>query len=552
MAMYCNVFSKLPASFPPSSGRRHKTISQPYSPQSIRLVQLLESLQSRVVGENQSEMKHIDNLVKARDILSQVEEPLESLRTIDSLQRLGIDYHFKEEIENKLGLIRKRSAYTSTDLFQVALSFRLLRQAGHYVSSDVFDKFIDKKGQFDLSLKKDTAGLLSLYEASFLNTGEDILYRAKEFSSEYLRSCMENFRPDVADLVTQSLKNPFHKTLARYNSPYYINQNKGSNRILRDLARMDFNRVQAVYQGELLEILSWWKDIGLAQELSFIRDQPLKWYTWPMAMLPDPQFSKCRIELTKVISFVYIIDDIFDVYGSFEELSLFTKAINKWDLSVVETLPTYMQTCYITLYNTTNEIAQAAYAKHGLNPINYLKESWGRLCNAFLKESKWFRSKRVPNSDEYLKNAVISSGVHTVLLHAYFLSDEQITEGNAKFLESDPSLLSCPAKILRLWDDYGSAKDEKQDGFDGSYVEYLMKEHQDYSMESARDHVMKIISTSWENLNKDCFSSSHFAPNLVTASLNLARMVEVMYSYDNDQNLPILEDYINTLLFKSI
>jgi hypothetical protein len=49
-----------------------------------------------------------------------------------------------------------------------------------------------------------------------------------------------------------------------------------------------------------------------------------------MACLTDPDMSDERVELTKPISLIYIIDDIFDVYGSLEELTLFTEAVNKY------------------------------------------------------------------------------------------------------------------------------------------------------------------------------------------------------------------------------
>lgn len=67
----------------------------------------------------------------------------------------------------------------------------------------------------------------------------------------------------------------------------------------------------------------------MADELKFARDQPMKWYMWPTAILPDPIFSDQRIELTKPISLIYIIDDIFDVYGTLDELILFTEAVNR-------------------------------------------------------------------------------------------------------------------------------------------------------------------------------------------------------------------------------
>ena len=82
-----------------------------------------------------------------------------------------------------------------------------------------------------------------------------------------------------------------------------------------------------------ISFFRWWKGLGLSQELKFARNQPLKWYIWSMATLTDPSLSEQRIDLTKPISFIYIIDDIFDVHGTLDELTLFTEVISRYDNS---------------------------------------------------------------------------------------------------------------------------------------------------------------------------------------------------------------------------
>jgi (3S)-linalool synthase len=67
--------------------------------------------------------------------------------------------------------------------------------------------------------------------------------------------------------------------------------------------------------------------LGLAQEIPAARDQLLKWYMWSMTILQGSSHSTYRVELTKVISLVYVVDDIFDLIGTQDELSLFTEAI---------------------------------------------------------------------------------------------------------------------------------------------------------------------------------------------------------------------------------
>ena len=59
---------------------------------------------------------------------------------VDSIQRLGIEYHFEEEIaaalQRKHDLMLKTRSYQGNDyqeLSKVALQFRLMRQQGYYI-----------------------------------------------------------------------------------------------------------------------------------------------------------------------------------------------------------------------------------------------------------------------------------------------------------------------------------------------------------------------------------------------------------------------------------
>ncbi|KAF8409452.1 hypothetical protein HHK36_005528 [Tetracentron sinense] len=507
-------------------------------------------------------IENSEKLKKIKLIFSKIEDPFENLTMIDALQRLGIDYHFYEEIyavlSRQYGNLRADGNSTGDDsLYDVVLSFRLLRQDGYYVPADVFNNFKDKEGKFKLPLSEDITGMMGLYEASHLAVnGEHILDEANDFARKSLNASMMRLSdPDLAKNVWNTLDNPYHKSLARFNTKYYINNFKGRygwSQVLQEFAKMDFNMVQHLHQRELVEISTWWRDLGLAQELKFARDQPLKWYMWPMAALTDPIFSEQRVELTKPLSLIYIIDDIFDVYGRLDELVLLAEAINRWDFAAVDQLPNYMKICFKAVYDITNEISNKVIREHGWNPINSLRKTWVSLFNAFLVEAKWFASGNLPKSEEYLKNAVISSGVHVVLVHIFFLLGHGITKETVDHVDSIPGLISFPATILRLWDDLGSAKDENQEGNDGSYIECYMKEHRGSSFEDAREHTFGMISDAWKQLNEECLKPNPFSPSFIKASLNIARLVPVMYSYDDNQRLPSLEKHINSMLYESI
>ncbi|KAK4399011.1 Tricyclene synthase Oc15, chloroplastic [Sesamum angolense] len=86
-------------------------------------------------------------------------------------------------------------------------------------------------------------------------------------------------------------------------------------------------------------------------------------------------------------------------------------------------------------------------------------------------------------------------------------------------------------------------EDEHQDGRDGSYPECYRKDHRGLSVAQARDHAIDTIASEWKNLNKECFRLYHLsASSFKRASLNLARITPLMYDYDDNQRLPVLEE----------
>ncbi|KAL6848539.1 hypothetical protein ACP4OV_021833 [Aristida adscensionis] len=475
----------------------------------------------------------------------------ETMATVDNLRRLCIDHYFEEEIESAMDACMH--LLHSDNLLDATLAFRLMRESGHDLSADdILRRFTNGYGEFSLSLSKDIIGVLSLHDISHLNMGEEaLLYKAKEFSCKHLACGMRSYlEPGLARYVRQSLDHPYHLSLMQYKATHhlsYLQSLPNRNIAMEELAISEFQLNKLMHQKEMQEIKRWWMDLGLAGEIPMARDQVLKWYMWSMTILQGSSFSRYRVEITKIISFVYFVDDIFDIVGTIEELSLFTHAINKWDIAAADSLPSCMRSCYKALYTVTNEIADMAQKAHGLNPINHLRKAWATLFDGFMTEVKWLATNQVPAAEDYLINGIITSGGPLLFAHLLFmLGDDQAADAN--LVDHIPLAISCPAKILRLWDDMGSAKDEGQDGLDGSYRDFYLMENPNCEPGEAEEHMLRLIKREWEELNRECFSRRSFSPSFTQACLNAARMVSVMYSYDKEQKLPILEDYTRMLL----
>ncbi|KAG0503398.1 hypothetical protein HPP92_003470, partial [Vanilla planifolia] len=98
----------------------------------------------------------------------------QSLVLIDTMQHLGVAYHFEIEIDEILNKIHRTGFNPSEDMQTVALGFRLLRQHGLPASPDVFTKFLDEDGDLlNLGSTQSIEDLLGLYEASYFLTPDE-------------------------------------------------------------------------------------------------------------------------------------------------------------------------------------------------------------------------------------------------------------------------------------------------------------------------------------------------------------------------------------------
>eukprot|EP00257_Ricinus_communis_P002243 XP_002513266.2 probable terpene synthase 11 [Ricinus communis] len=478
--------------------------------------------------------------------------PIATMKLIDSIQRLGVGYYFEEEINTLLD--RFLDLETTEDLLATALRFRLLRDNCFPAHSDVFGKFMNKDGKFKESLRKDVWGLLSLYEASYLGTKDEVeLVEAMEFT----KTCLEEqsiplMAHKLSRHVSQALDLPRHLRMPRLEARNYIHEyslESNNSPPLLELAKLEFNAVQSLHQKELIEIVRWWKQLGLVDKLGFARDRPLECYLWTVGIFPEPYNSTCRIELTKTIAILLVIDDIFDTYGSLPDLILFTEAVRRWDLNAMESLPEYMKICYMALYNTTNDIGFMILKRHGLSIVPHLKRTWIDMFEAFLTEAKWFNSGYVPTLEEYLDNGVTTGGTYMALVHSFFLMGQGVNKETVTMMEPYPDLFSLSGRILRLWDDLGTAREEQERGDVACSIECLMREKRISCDDEGRKQVRQLIRSLWTELNGELIAPSAMPLSIINASLNLARTAQVVYQHGDDKKGSSVDNQVQALIY---
>ncbi|KAL2547805.1 terpene synthase 02 [Forsythia ovata] len=488
-------------------------------------------------------------------------QPLEILQLIDDIQHLGLGYRFRESTKcalNKIECSEKVREKMHDSIHTCSLYFTHLRQHGYEVSADIFENFKDHNGNFKASLSQDVMGMLSLYEAShFAYKGEKILDEARKFTSTKLKEMLGKIDMEIGAQVRHALEIPFQCRMQRLEARWNIeayNKKDGANQLLLKLAILDFNMVQSMLQRDLQQVSCWWKDVGLANKLGFARDRLMESFFWSVGMVFEPEFSECRKGLTKVAKLITIIDDVYDVYGSLEELEQFTDAVERWDINALQHLPNYMKICFLALYNTVNNMAYDVLKEQGHVILPQLTKVWADLCKLFLKEAKWSYSNHIPKFEEYLSNGWISSSGPLLLVHAYFLMSQNITNEALQSFNTYPSLLRFPSTIFRLSNDLSSSKAEIERGETANAISCYMHEN-GVSEEVAREYITNLIDENWKMMNKELVSNSLFDKSFLEITVNLARIAQCHYQYGNahsDPNDVTRNRVLSCLLLESV
>ncbi|KAF8022349.1 hypothetical protein BT93_F0012 [Corymbia citriodora subsp. variegata] len=498
---------------------------------------------------------------EARGLLNDEKaDPMTIIALVDDIQRLGLGQHLEADISAAIARCLSKGGVNRSlqkSLHSAALGFRILRQHGFEVSQDVFKIFLDESGSFVKTLGGDVQGVLSLYEASHLAfEEEDILHKARSFAIEHLKNLSSDVDKDLQDQVKHELELPLQRRMplleARRSIEAYSRRGYANPQIL-ELATTDFDSTQLTLQRDLQEMLGWWNDVGLAKRLSFARDRLMECFFWAVGIAHEPSLSICRRGVTKAFALILVLDDVYDVFGTLDELELFTDAVRRWDLNVVEDLPGYMKLCFLALYNSVNEMAYETLKETGENVIPYLTRAWYDLCKAFLQEAKWSNSKIVPGVEEYLDNGWVSSSGQVMLTHAYFLASPTMRKEELESLEHYHDLLRLPSLIFRLTNDIASSSAELERGETTNSIRCYMQE-KGISESEARECVSEQIDMAWKKMNKYMVDRSTFNQSFVRMAFNLARMAHCVYQDGDAIGAPDDQSWnrVHSLIIKPI
>ncbi|XLT05046.1 hypothetical protein HN51_043795 [Arachis hypogaea] len=400
----------------------------------------------------------------------------------------------------------------------------------------------------------------SLYEAAQLRVhGEDILEEAHKFTYNKLKSITNQLSPSLANQVNQSLQQPLDKAIPRMKARSYMSfyeENPSCDKVdLLSLAKLDFNMVQKLYKKEIGSNTKWWRELDFATKVPYARDRVVEGFFWPFATNSEPKYSTARQMITKLAICISLVDDTFDVYGTVEELELFTKAIQRWDIRCIESLPDCFKVIFNAIMECWMEIEVFMNDVGGDSNLvlQHVKQAFSNIVQAYMVEAKWCHEDYIPTYDDYKINGILTSG-NPLFTTMFIALGEFASKEMFDWISNIPFILKATSFVGRLTNDLSSHKFEQQRKHVASAVESCMKQY-DFSEEEAYEFIKKDINDSWKDMNEEYLKLTEEIPRpILDCIVNLARICEFIYANFEDKytNCELLNDHIMALLLDPI
>ncbi|XP_065847200.1 terpene synthase 5-like [Euphorbia lathyris] len=509
-------------------------------------------------SELESHTKQVETMkIKVKNmLLHSTEELTYNIRFIDLLCRLGVSYHFEDEINKQLNhiftILPKLLEDNDYDIYTLASLFRVLRQHGFKMSCDVFKKFQDEDEKFKEDIANDVKGIICLYEACFLAIpGEDILDEALSFTRKHLEILADNSSPHLQKHIRNSLMYPSHRTIERLDALNYISfyeEDEYADETLLKFVKLDYNRLQLLYRKELASLSRWWKDLNVAENLPYARDRLVEAYMWAVGFIFEPQYSISRMFICKYISLLTPVDDTYDSYGTIEELQLLTTAFQRFTVEAVDELPEYMKFLYKLVFQLTeDDDAQGCSCK-----TTFAREMIKELVIGYNVEAIWLKERKAPSFDEYMKNGNVTS-TYNSLTSAFILGIENIGMKEILWIRNDPEIIVGAKFHPRFLNDINGVRtDETKRGDCLKAVDCYMIQY-GVSQDEAIKAILKILENKWKGMNEDLLKPTTLPRILLKYTFNFARTGIFFYqgtdyfTYGHNMKQHITSLFINPL-----
>ncbi|XP_010449212.1 PREDICTED: putative terpenoid synthase 7 [Camelina sativa] len=521
------------------------------------------------------EVSEMDALWKELDALKpRVKGTLMSSQRIDSTKKrilmvyllvsLGLAYHFEDEIYETL---RQGSESIDEmmdgedDLYTVSIIFWVLRRYGHHISSDVFQRFKGRNGDFKETLTGDAKGMLSLYEATHLRTTKDyILDEALSFTSSHLESlaASEVCPPHLSVRIRNALGLPQHWNMEMLVPvefiPFY-EQEKNNDEILIRFAKLSFKLGQLKYLQELKILTKWYKELEFASNLPpYFRDRIVEHHFLVQAVFYEPQLSRARTMMIQYFTGLALLDDTFDRYASLPEAESLANSLERWAPDqAMDKQPDYLRFVLNFILDTFKEFQRELRPEGRSYSVNATIDEFKAATKANIDLEKWAQAAHLPSFEEYMEVGEVEVTVGATLAGIFMSMGNMATQEAFEWLKSRPQLVRSLSIKGRLMNDLMGYEDDMSRGYVTNAVNCYMKQYAVTKEEAFRE-LHKMVANANKTLNEEFLTTTGVSHCLLKATIDLARMMTVAYNVNEGFTNPQgkIKEYMTSMFVDQI
>ncbi|EFJ19706.1 hypothetical protein SELMODRAFT_418910 [Selaginella moellendorffii] len=497
----------------------------------------------------------------------------ESLWVVDTIERLGIDVFFRDEIKAVLNYVysswtNEGIGWGSTclvkDIDDTAMAFRILRMHGYNVSSDAFNQFWlpgDKFCCFIGEVSHGVSEMLNLHRASQIDfPNEEILTKTFKYSDGYLlnveSSHMDKWamKKNLMGEVAFELANPFHDCLPRiYNNAYIKHYGVDdpwigktiyrlplvNNKVLLELANRYAQQCQSYQPSEMIELVNWWHSSGFENIPSTrlkanINMIPYLYYLI-CSTFHEEEFGQLRVFFIKTCCINTLFDDLLDYATNIKELDHLENVIERWDISMSQELSLEYKILFQEFYTIVLVMTEAASKIHqNLSPefiYKYLLGICIKVIKSIIADARWKIQGYIPSFEEYMENAEVSVSSWVHILMGIFFCGELLTEELLNTIY-DSKPLKLDRIISRLSNDMKTYKIEMKLGQQAQGVSCYMKDHPGATEADALIYLQSLLNKTKKELNESYFISHQkdLPKNIKRFNFEIVRMILITYN----------------------
>ncbi|KAK1313292.1 putative terpene synthase 2 [Acorus calamus] len=243
--------------------------------------------------------------------------------------------------------------------------------------------------------------------------------------------------------------------------------------------------------------------------------------------------------MAKVTMFGTLLDDIFDSYGTLEELGPFDHAIQRWDLGALHELPDYMKVFIGALFDTFNDLEKEIRGEGNVYRVEYLREAMKVQSKVHYQELLWGHNKYVPKFHEHLQISAVSTTYPLIYVTSLVGMGDIATKEVFDWVIKVPQIIWSASLVCRLFDDIYPNEIEQENDQVPTSVQCYAIEH-GLSKEEARLNISEVLlEDEWKRMNEELIKPDQGIPLAVyMPAFNMACVMAEAYKQGDGFNNP--------------